>query len=190
MYTLFISTFDEIITIGLLKDGKGVTKLEKESNRSHSILLVPMIEEVLGANNIDTKDLNEIIVVNGPGSFTGVRLGITVAKTLAYTLNIPIKTITSVEAIAASISEHDKIVMISDPKGEYIGRFAGDKLEELIYLKEEEVNNYLENYKVGVYNKSELDLDKIYNYSLNLDTVKAHAVKAIYVKGIEALNGK
>lgn len=190
MYTLFISTFDEIITIGLLKDGKTITKLEKESNRSHSILLVPMIEEVLKANSIDTNDLGEILVVNGPGSFTGVRLGITVAKTLAYTLNIPIKTITSVEAIAASISEDNKIIMISDPKGEYLGRFVNNKLEDLIYLKEEDVDNYLSNYDINVYHKENLDLEKIYNYAAILKTINPHAVKAIYVKGIEALNGK
>ena len=103
MYTLFISTFDKLITIGLLKNGEVLDKKIKESDKNHSIYVMPMIEEILRVNEISTSYLNEIIVVNGPGSFTGVRLGVTIAKTLAYTLDIPIKTITSLESYAVSI---------------------------------------------------------------------------------------
>ena len=103
MYKLFISTYSELITIGLFKDNNLIMQKEKESEKSHSIYLVPMIDEILKGNNIECQDLSEILVVNGPGSFTGIRLGVTVAKTLAYTLNIPIKTISSIEAISASI---------------------------------------------------------------------------------------
>ena len=59
--------------------------------------MFPAIKEL-----IDEQKLDEIIVVNGPGSFTGVRLGVTIAKTLAYTLNIPIKTISSLEVSSIS----------------------------------------------------------------------------------------
>ena len=95
MNTLFISTFDKLITIALLKNGKLIDKLELVSNKNHSEFVMNMINDILNNNNIDTSFLNEIIVVNGPGSFTGVRIGVIIAKTLAYTLNIPIKTITS-----------------------------------------------------------------------------------------------
>ena len=107
MYTLFISTFNELITIGLLKDGKQIDIIEKKSNRNHSEFTVPMIETILKNNNINTNYLNDIIVVNGPGSFTGVRIGVTIAKTLAYTLDISIKTITSLEAFAVSHDSKD-----------------------------------------------------------------------------------
>jgi len=100
MYTLFISTYDKLINISLLKDGKLKSTIEEISKQNHSILVMPMIDNILKSNKITTSDLNEIIVVNGPGSFTGVRIGVVIAKTLAYTLNIPIKTITSLECIS------------------------------------------------------------------------------------------
>ena len=136
MYKLFISTYSELITIGLFKDNNLIMQKEKESEKSHSIYLVPMIDEILKENNIECQDLSEILVVNGPGSFTGIRLGVTIAKTLAYTLNIPIKTISSIEAISASIKDDNKIITISDTKGKYFGIFENNKLvNELMYLK-------------------------------------------------------
>lgn len=191
MYKLFISTYSELITIGLFKDNKLLMQKEKESEKSHSIYLVPMIDEILKENNIECQDLKEILVVNGPGSFTGIRLGVTVAKTLAYTLNIPIKTISSIEAISVSIKEPNKIITISDTKGKYLGIFENNQLvNELIYLKNADYEQYIKNYNYPIYEDSKLDLQSINNYSLEIASTPAHAVKAIYIKEIEALSGR
>lgn len=191
MYKLFISTYSELITIGLFKDNTLIMQKEKESEKSHSIYLVPMIDEVLKENNIECQDLSEILVVNGPGSFTGIRLGVTVAKTLAYTLNIPIKTISSIEAISASIKADNKIITISDTKGKYLGIFENNKLvNELMYLRKTDYEQYIKNYNYPIYEDSKLDLPRINNYSLEIAPTPAHAVKAIYIKEIEALSGR
>ncbi len=193
MYTLFISTFDELITIGLLKNGKLIEKKEKISNRNHSVYTVPMIEEILKNNNINTNYLNEIIVINGPGSFTGVRIGVTIAKTLAYTLDIPIKALTSLEAYAVSIeSKINKLVAISDLKGKYIGYFSKDNeiLTDYIYLSNKEYDNYIKDKEQYILKDNKLDLEKIYLYLKNKDSINPHLVNPIYIKGIEALNGK
>lgn len=191
MYKLFISTYSELITIGLFKDNKLLMQKEKESEKSHSIYLVPMIDEILKENNIECQDLKEILVVNGPGSFTGIRLGVTVAKTLAYTLNIPIKTISSIEAISVSIKEPNKIITISDTKGKYLGIFENNQLvHELIYLKNADYEQYIKKYNYPIYEDSKLDLQSINNYSLEIASTPAHAVKAIYIKEIEALSGR
>ena len=86
MNTLFIDTHLWDIIIVLLHDGLVVKKEEVKNKKNNSEYIFPSIVKV-----IDGIKLDEIIVVNGPGSFTGVRLGVTIAKTLAYTLNIPIK---------------------------------------------------------------------------------------------------
>lgn len=193
MYTLFISTFDELITIGLLKNGKLIEKKEKISNRNHSVYTVPMIEEILKNNNINTNYLNEIIVINGPGSFTGVRIGVTIAKTLAYTLDIPIKALTSLEAYAVSTeSKINKLVAISDLKGKYIGYFSKDNeiLTDYIYLSNKEYDNYIKDKEKNILKDNKLDLEKIYLYLKNKDNINPHLVNPIYIKGIEALNGK
>lgn len=191
MFTLFISTYSSLITIGLFKNGKVLEEKIKESERSHSIYLLPMIDEILKSNNLLPNDLNDILVVNGPGSFTGIRLGVTVAKTLAYTLNINIKTISSIEAIGVSIKDENKIITISDNKGKYIGVFENNKLvQDLLYLSSDESISFLSKFNYKEYNDSKLNLEAIYNYSLNLKETSAHAVNPIYIKGIEALNGR
>ena len=193
MYTLFISTYDKLITIGLLKNGYVIEKKEIISKQNHSILVMPTIEEILKDNELETSYLNEIIVVNGPGSFTGVRIGVVIAKTLAYTLDIPIKTITSLECIAISNNKKtNKLSTIKDTKGAYIGYFDKNNLmlDDFKYLKNEE-------YKDSILNKEEyliecdtFDLEKIYNYLKNKESINPHLVNPIYIKGIDALNDK
>ncbi len=193
MYTLFISTFSELITIGLLKDGKEIDRLEQVSSRNHSIYTIPMIEELLDKNEIKTNYLNEIIVVNGPGSFTGVRIGVTIAKTLAYTLDITIKTITSLEAYAVSYtSDKNKLVAIPDLKGKYIGYFTKDNdlLSNYIYLNNKEYDKYVEDKKDYLIENNSFNLNDIYNYLKNKEGINPHLVNPIYIKGIDALNDK
>jgi len=167
MYTLFISTYDKLINISLLKNGKTLNVLEEISKQNHSILVMPMIDNILKKNNITTNDLNEIIVVNGPGSFTGVRIGVVIAKTLAYSLNIPIKTITSLECILVSYkSINNKLATISDTKGKYVGYFNKDneKIEEFKYLKSDEYQEYINDKKEYLINDNKFDIESIYNY--------------------------
>lgn len=192
MYTLFISTYDSLITIGLLKEGKKLSFKETISERSHSIYLIPTIEKVLFDSKITPQDLNEVIVIKGPGSFTGVRLGITVAKTLAYTLNLKIKTITSIDALAISESTLTrKIVTIDDNKGTFYGIYENNQLiNQLNYLSKEEFKQILSIEKNSkLINNAILDLEKIYNYLLNKEHENPHGIKAVYVKRIEVLNG-
>lgn len=193
MYTLFISTFDKIITIGLLKNGEVITELKKESSRNHSVYTMPMIDEILKTNNLLPSYLNEIIVVNGPGSFTGVRIGVTIAKTLAYTLNIPIKTITSLKAYAVSSDKKtNKLVTIEDLKGKYIGYFdaSNNLLNEYTYLKNDEYKEYIKDKEQYLINNNIFDLNKIYKALKTEDNINPHIVNPIYIKGIDALNGK
>ena len=194
MYTLFISTYDKIITIALLKDGEVLEVSKKESSRNHSVYTVNMIDKILKNNSIDTHYLNEIIVVNGPGSFTGVRIGVTIAKTLAYTLNIPIKTITSLEAISLGVDNDldKKIVTIKDLKGAFVGYF--DKNNEIItnymYMNKDSYNDFIKDKEKYIVESDAMNISKIYNYMKSKESVNPHLVNPIYIKGIDALNGK
>ena len=192
MYTLFISTYDKLINISLLKDGKLKSTIEEISKQNHSILVMPMIDNILKSNKITTSDLNEIIVVNGPGSFTGVRIGVVIAKTLAYTLNIPIKTITSLECILVSTKgNNNKLATISDTKGRYVGYFNKDNelLEEFKYLKSSEFGEYIKDKEEYLITDNLFDIESIYNYLKDKDSINPHLVNPIYIKGIDALNG-
>ena len=89
MYTLFLSTHSHLITVGLVSDEKVIVKTQ-ESEASHAVYLVPMIESILKENSLSVKNIKDIVCINGPGSFTGLRIGLSVGKTMAYALNVPI----------------------------------------------------------------------------------------------------
>lgn len=104
MLTLAIDSSQEIGTIALGKD----TALITEYHFYHKMNLLqrihPTIEQVLSDAGHTTRDLDAIVVSTGPGSFTGLRIGVTVAKTLAYTLGKPIVGIPTLDAISRGVS--------------------------------------------------------------------------------------
>ena len=186
MYSLYIDTHGTYVTIVLFKDGIVLIKKEIDSDCSHSRNTMPLIKQILDDENINPKDLNEIIVVNGPGSFTGVRIGVTIAKTLAYTLNIPIKVVSSLLIKAISFdSDSSKIVIISDNKGKYIGEFDQNnvELEPYKYLKNKEYESFMINKEI--IDNIEIDYDRVYKYLKEVKALNAHKVNPIYVKNIE-----
>ena len=186
MKSLYIDTHSEKVFIAIYENGN-IKKIEKISNKSHSEIVIPCLQELLNECNIGLNDIDEIVVVNGPGSFTGVRIGVTIAKTIAYSLNIPIKTITSLEAYG--ISENDKfdIIAVSDTKGAYSACYEANSFKDFSYRKNSDFNSYIKanNYKVSTNDKT--NLDKILNYLKDKDYTNAHLVNPIYIKEIDAL---
>lgn len=184
MYTLFIDTHNELIKIILFKDGKIITNLEKESKMQHSVYTMPMIEETLTKHNLVPSDINEIIVVNGPGSFTGVRIGVTIAKTMAYLLNIPIKAIDTLKMQAMLIDKNKKIVIEEEKNGKFVGLFDKNNqtLEEYKYLKKDEFEKFCENNTID---KINIDYEKLYECLKLENPVNPHSVNPLYIKKIE-----
>ena len=191
MYSLFIDTHNVDINLALYKDGELLDSRVKSSSMHHSDNIMPLLSELLKSNNVTVHDLGEILCVNGPGSFTGVRLGVTIAKTLAFTLKLPIKTITSLEMFALSTeSDSDKLVIIKDLKGCFGGLFTKDnKLKgEYFYKSNSEFSEYVEKEQLTnniVENK--VDFNKLYDFFKTKDTINPHKVNPIYIKVIEAL---
>ena len=76
----------------------------------HSESIMPMVEEALCRSGVTLQQLNLLAVTAGPGSFTGIRIGVTAVKAMAHALNIPCLGLSSLEATAAGIEAPDKIV--------------------------------------------------------------------------------
>lgn len=191
MYTLFIDTHDAQISIVLYKEDKVIDKNIKVSSRNHSDFTMPMIKELLVRNNMNVHDLKQIFICNGPGSFTGVRLGVTIAKTLAYTLNIPIKTITSLDCYAISSKSDKKLPIIRDVKGVFANLYDKDNhpLSGAFYKSNEEFKEYVKNNNLenSIIENIEYDYDAIYKYLNNVEPTNPHQVNPLYIKIIEAL---
>ena len=176
---LFIDTHDELITVALKNHDDLFIKTQM-SEYSHSVFTMPMIESLFKENKLNVKDLNKIIVVNGPGSFTGIRIGLSIAKTMAYALNIDINTISSLTAYLISNNTGEKRkAVIEDNKGYYLSAFdENDKplIEE--YYSSKDNLEYPEVEK-------KLDVNRIIEYCSNMKSENPHHVKANYVKKIE-----
>lgn len=177
MKTLFIDTHLWDIIIVLYENGKVVDKCEVINKKNNSEFIFPSLIKV-----IDGVKLDEIIVVTGPGSFTGVRLGVTIAKTLAYTLKIPIKTITALECMA--VSNNVPFVAFDDSNGYYVGHFDANYnlAQDYSYLS---VDNFKDiNKDNHICLEKQLNFDAIYKFVEKKETQNPHAVKPIYVKKI------
>jgi tRNA threonylcarbamoyladenosine biosynthesis protein TsaB len=102
MKVLAIDTSNYVMSIGLLDDETIVGEFVTNVKKNHSVRLMPAIEQLLQQCDVKPGDLEKIVVAEGPGSYTGVRIGVTVAKTLAWSLQIPITGVSSLAALAAN----------------------------------------------------------------------------------------
>ncbi|SEC14413.1 tRNA (adenosine(37)-N6)-threonylcarbamoyltransferase complex dimerization subunit type 1 TsaB [Paenibacillus sp. GP183] len=97
---LAIDTSTSSLTVAVLEKGKSLGELSTYADRNHSIGLLPNIEELLASLALKPKELQAITVGKGPGSYTGVRIGVTAAKTFAWSLGLPLIAVSSLEAMA------------------------------------------------------------------------------------------
>ncbi|MCU9615315.1 tRNA (adenosine(37)-N6)-threonylcarbamoyltransferase complex dimerization subunit type 1 TsaB [Caldibacillus lycopersici] len=102
MNILAIDTSTDVLGIGLVSDEKVIGEYITNIKRNHSTRVLPAIEYLLKDCGIQTKDINKIVVAEGPGSYTGLRIGVTIGKTLAWTLKIPLVGVSSLKVMAAS----------------------------------------------------------------------------------------
>ncbi|MCM1053446.1 MAG: tRNA (adenosine(37)-N6)-threonylcarbamoyltransferase complex dimerization subunit type 1 TsaB [Ruminococcus sp.] len=182
MYTLYIDTHFTNLEMILLKDGNIYAKEELNSDK-HSSYTVNMLKKILEDSNLTVEDLNEIIVINGPGSFTGVRIGVVIAKLLSYTKKIKLKAISYLEALSLNYNE-DITLGIKDKNGVFVGIF--NKEHELqsdyFYLTNKELENYPNNITIG----DKIDIIKVYNFLEGKECMNPHLLKPLYIKKIEA----
>ena len=90
MYQLLLDSSNTLLSVGLAKDGKVFDKICYEAWQRQSEMMVTEVDNILSRNNIDKSELDAVVVGIGPGSYTGVRIGVTIAKTIAYALKIKI----------------------------------------------------------------------------------------------------
>ncbi|WP_078543039.1 tRNA (adenosine(37)-N6)-threonylcarbamoyltransferase complex dimerization subunit type 1 TsaB [Litchfieldia alkalitelluris] len=102
MKVLSIDTSNLVMGIALLDDTKVIGEVITNLKKNHSVRVMPAIEQLLKECDVRPNELNKIVVAKGPGSYTGVRIGVTIAKTLAWTLNIPLVGVSSLEVLAAN----------------------------------------------------------------------------------------
>ena len=102
MTVLGIDTSNQSMLLSLGDNKQVLATYMTKSQKNHSVTLMPGIEFLMAGNNKQPKDLTKIIIAEGPGSYTGLRIGVTTAKTLAWTLGIDLYAVSTLALIAAS----------------------------------------------------------------------------------------
>ena len=111
---LAIETSTEVCSIGLSVCGKA-TVVENRAKQNHSEHVLPMIDNLLGTNELSVGDIDLIGFGAGPGSFTGVRLACSVAQGLAFGIDIPVVPVPSLEALAHR-TKREKVLVCQDAR--------------------------------------------------------------------------
>ncbi|MFD1021116.1 tRNA (adenosine(37)-N6)-threonylcarbamoyltransferase complex dimerization subunit type 1 TsaB [Thalassobacillus hwangdonensis] len=100
MNVLAIDTSNQVLGVAVTKEGQLAGELVTNIKKNHSIRLMPAIDQLMKEAGMKPAELDRIVVAKGPGSYTGVRIGLTTAKTMAWSLGIPVVGISSLEVVA------------------------------------------------------------------------------------------
>lgn len=200
MITLFIDTSTDTLTVGIIKNDILLDE-STTSSSEHSKYTLVEIEKILKKNNILPTEVNKIMVINGPGSFTGVRIGVTIAKTYAWALNIKVIPISTLKAYALSISNFDYYIPLIDARRGYVYSSIYDKnYNEILndtYISLEELKKHTDKLNNICYISKDkiknidainvkLDIKKIYDYYKNNDGINSYMLLPNYLKKTEA----
>ena len=132
MKILAISTSSKNASVSLLEDDKLIKELNNTNERTHSEKLMPLIDELLKSCNVLLSDINLIACDVGPGSFTGIRIGVATVKALAETKKIPIVSCSSLEALSYNVLDAENICSILDARNNQVYSAIFDKNHNLI----------------------------------------------------------
>ena len=130
---LLIDTSEKTSFIALLNE-KNILQIRSNNiENDHSRIIHTQIEDVLACQKIDYHNLDGIISISGPGSYTGLRVGISSAKGICFGVDIPLIFITNFEKLAYSYLENcNKMTLIHARKNEFYGCIIGKKREILL----------------------------------------------------------
>ena len=146
---LNLETATKNCSVTIAKEGKTIACKEiAEQNFSHAEKLHVFIEELLAENNLKFSDLNAIAVSQGPGSYTGLRIGVSSAKGFCYALNIPLIAIDTLQLLAKQIQIKEGVIvsMIDARRMEVFTAFYDKNHEQIRTTKAEIIdeNSYQE----------------------------------------------
>ncbi|WP_452221075.1 tRNA (adenosine(37)-N6)-threonylcarbamoyltransferase complex dimerization subunit type 1 TsaB [Lacinutrix salivirga] len=133
-YILNIETSTTNCSVSLSKDGETLYLKEDYSNNySHAERLHVFINEVLEKSKIKPEDLSAIAVSKGPGSYTGLRIGVSAAKGLSYALNIPLISISTLKALASQVEVEQGLIipMLDARRMEVYSAIFSSELKEI-----------------------------------------------------------
>ena len=149
MKILGIDTSTMAANVAVLEDDKLICEYTINTKKTHSQKLMPMIENILKLSDLDIKEIDAIAICVGPGSFTGLRIGMATAKAMAHVNNIPLIGVNSLEILGANMDLCNRnICSILDAQRNqvYMNKYIlkDDKITELEEISIKPIDELLE----------------------------------------------
>lgn len=210
MKTLFIDSSRKSLSVALAEEDKLLFVSNVNSYSKHSNFLMNEIKSILSKSNLKIYDIDNIVVLNGPGSFTGIRVGVTIAKTICWTLSKKLYQLNNLEALKVGINNDVVISVIPDKSSNsYVGIYnLNDSVEDYLWVDDElfnienknitivsmEENDFVNSLKeklsvnnnVNVNIIKDYDYLKVINYAFLKGNINPHLAEPIYLKKIDA----
>lgn len=202
MKILYVDTSSDYLYSGIVINDTLVSECQEKLGKDLSKEALPRIISVFNKANITPNDLDKIIVVTGPGSFTGIRIGVTIAKTIAWSLNIPIVPISGLTAMAISNKQEGYSMPLIDARRGFVyGALYDNDINPIvddIHIPLDELTRKCHDYSpITVITNNEIatdysvnsyepDILKIVTYFKNKEGLNPHMINPIYLKKTEA----
>ena len=138
---LIIDTATKYIYLSLVIDGQTKQTVYQEGINNHSVTIIPKLEEILKHEGLKLNEVDQIIIGIGPGSYTGVRIGVTVAKMIGYLNNIKVYKISSLALIASASNKEYIIPYIDARRGNAFMSLFKQTNGTLEYLVDDTLDN-------------------------------------------------
>lgn len=202
MKYLFIDTSTNNLTISIATDKKILSTVRSDKINEHSKYALVKLKEAFALVGIKPLDIDKIIVVNGPGSFTGVRIGVTIAKTYAWSLQKEIIPVSSLLTNALGYDSYDYYVSVLDARRDYVyGAIYDSNYNEILpeqHISISKLYDVIDNLdgnvivigNINIDNYSAnpiiIDVIKIINHVKDNESKNPHDVNPSYLKRVEA----
>ena len=175
MRIMIMDTSSEYLIISFLEDNKVIYEYIVPGKNNHSDNLLKKIEEGLKQTSLEVKDFDKIVCGLGPGAYTGLRVALTVAKMFAWTLNIPLYTVSSLDLMATKYIDTTKCIAIDmKAKKDYVyhkiikcNKGSYEVIEEETFIELNEANNRNDKVDIDVF----VNNDHIYYDATTIEKV-------------------
>lgn len=197
MKSLVLDTSNRYLVVAIYVDGQQLACIQEEGSKRQSENAIPYIEKLMNAHDMELFDFDEIIVTRGPGSYTGERVGLTIAKTLKTVHPVDVKMISSLQAYAGTMGKKIAVLDARSHKIFVAAYVQGQLLDEEKMIEIDDFENWKQSYpgfevvgqtEVISYPDQPVDLaENLYALGCQTQPVNSvHELLPTYIKEVEA----
>ena len=151
MISLCMDSAYKALVLGLYKDGKLIDGVSIEAFKKQSETIFVELNRLFEKTGLDYKDVDEVIITDGPGSYTGIRIAMTIAKVLCTQMHKTLKCISTMQ-LFAGMDESANVILDARSKRAYVAHVEkGNIVGETVILEVGELENYLDSHPGALY---------------------------------------